>query len=153
MDNRKRFYQELTIAIALGSIPVFMAYGVGGVELLDTAIKAQMPSDFLLWYLMFLPAPYVLAVAIDRWIWKKNDLMKARSAFWRSTWREIGTAFHSLWRALAGVLMAIPVLWAYVEYNTFQLGKGVLFFGLGIALLAQCCFFSRARSLLEGTPS
>jgi len=37
--------------------------------------------------------------------------------------------------------MAIPVLWAYVEYDKFQLGKGVLFFGLGIALLAQCCFF------------
>lgn len=153
MDNLKRFYQELIIAIALGSIPVFMSYGVGGVELLNTAIKAQMPSDFLLWYLMFLLVPYVLAVAIDRWIWKRSDLMKARSAFWRSTWREIGTAFHSLWRALAGVLIAIPVLWAYVEYDKLELGKAVLFFVLGFILLTQCCFFSRGRSLLEGKSS
>ena len=127
-----------------------MAYGVGGVELLSAAIKAQMPPGFLLWYLAFLLVPYVFAVAIDRLIWKKSDLMKARSAFWRSTWREIGTGFHSLWRVLAGLLMAIPVLWVYVEYETFQLGKGVVFFILGLALLAQCCFFSRVRSLLEG---
>ncbi|UTW07007.1 hypothetical protein [Pseudomonas benzenivorans] len=150
MDKHKRLYQELIIAVALGSMPAFIAYWSGGVELLDSVVKAQMPPESVLWYSFFLPAPYLVAVIFDRYVWKRTDLMRARSAFWRSTWAEIGTALHSLWRVLTGLLLAIPVLWARYEPETFQFSKVGFFIILGLALLAQCWFFSLGRGLLEG---
>ncbi|WP_281912663.1 hypothetical protein [Pseudomonas lactis] len=150
MDKRKRLYQEFFIALALGSVPTFIAYWSGGVKLLDAAVKAQMPPDKVLWYLITLPAPYLVAVLFDRFVWKKTELIKARSAFWRSTWTEIGTALHSLWRVLVGLFFAIPILWWWYEPETFQFSKASFFIVWGFALLTQCWFFSLGRSLLEG---
>ena len=150
MNNRKRLYQELFIAFTLGSVPTFIAYWSGGVDLLDVAVKAQLPHENVLLYLLTLSVPYLLAVLFDRFIWKKTELMKARSAFWRSTWTEVGTALHSLWRVLTGLLFAIAVIWWWYEPETFQLSKASFFIVLGFILLAQCWFFSLGRSLFEG---
>ncbi len=150
MDKSKRLYQEFFIAFTLGSIPTFIAYWSGGVKLLDAAVQAQMPHESVLWYLFTLPAPYLIAVLFDRFIWKKNERVKARSAFWRSTWTEVGTALHSLWRVLAGLFFAIVALWGWYEPETFKFSKAGFFIAWGSALLAQCWFFSLGRSLLEG---
>lgn len=87
----KRLYQELLVSLFLGSVPVVLAYGAGGTELLESLIKSLMPAKPLLWYSFLLVVPYFVAVVIDRFIWKKTDSFRARSAFWRSTWREVGT--------------------------------------------------------------
>ncbi|MFY0727183.1 hypothetical protein [Pseudomonas sp. NFX15] len=150
MNKRKRLFQELCIAFALGSIPTFIAFWSGGVEMLDTSVKAQLPPDNVLWYLFYLTLSYPIAVLFDRFVWKKTDRMKARSAFWRTTCTEAGTALHALWRVLTGVLLAIPVLWRWYEPETFELSKVSVFIFGGFLLLIQCWFFSLGRSLLEG---
>jgi len=150
MGRRQRLYQEFFIGFALGFAPTFIVYWSGGVKLLDAAVKSQMPTETVLLYLFTLPLPYLLAVLFDRFIWKRNELMKARSAFWRSTWTEVGTAVHSLWRALTGLFFAIAVIWWWYEPETFQLSEASFFIVYGFALLAQCWFFSLGRSLLEG---
>lgn len=150
MDKSKRLYQEIFVAFTLGFLPTCIAYWWGGAKLLDTAIRSQMPSDAVLWYLVTLPAPYLAAVVYDRFVWKKTDQMKARSAFWRCTWAEVGTALHSLWRVLAGMFFAVPVLWLAYEPDTFRISKASWFIFLGAVLLGQCWFFSLGRSLLEG---
>ena len=150
MDKCKRLFQELVIAFALGSVPTFIAYWSGGVELLDTTVKAQLPPDKVLWYLLTLSVIYLIAVLFDRFVWKKSEKMKARSAFWRSIWTETGTALHSLWRVLTGLLFAIPILWMWHEPEIFQLSKVIFFIVWGFALLTQCWFFSLGRSQLEG---
>ena len=150
MNNLKRLYQEIFIAFTLGTVPTCIAYWSGGVKLLDAAVKAQLPTEKVLWYLLILSAPYLIAVLFDRFVWKKTELMKARSAFWRSTWTEVGTAIHSLWRVLAGLFFAIPILWWRYEPETFQLSKASVFILYGVVLLAQCWFFSLGKNLLEG---
>lgn len=150
MNKRKRLYQELFIAFVLGSVPTFIAFWSGGVEMLDTSVKAQLPPEKVLWYLAALPVLYLIAVVFDRFVWKKTEEMKARSAFWRSTWTEAGTALHALWRVLTGLFFAIPVIWWWYEPETFQLSNVRFFIGWGFLLLTQCWFFSLGRSLLEG---
>lgn len=151
MNKLKRLCQEIFIGFTLGSVPTFIAYWSGGVKLLDAAVKAQLPSEKVLWYLLILPAPYLIAVLFDRFVWMKTERMKACSAFWRSTWTEVGTAIHSLWRVLAGLFLSIPVIWCAYEPETFQLSKASFFFLYGFVLLIQCWFFSFGKDLLEGS--
>ena len=148
----QRLGQESFIAFALGAVPVSLAYCFGGADLLSEVFKGLVPADPILWYLAVLPLPYVLAVLFDRYIWKRSDSLRARSAFWRTTWREIGTALHSLWRVMACFFISMPILWFFVEFETFQIGKASYFLGIGLVVLVECWFFSFGRSLLEEKP-
>lgn len=145
----QRLGQESFIAFALGAVPVILAYCFGGSDLLNDLFKGLVPAPPILWYIALLPLIYVPAVIYDRYVWKYSDSLRARSAFWRSTWREIGTALHGLWRVMAGCFICLPFLWLAVEFETFKVVRASYFLGIGLVVLVECWFFSFGRSMLE----
>ncbi|GLK88067.1 hypothetical protein GCM10017655_11290 [Pseudomonas turukhanskensis] len=150
MTWQQRLYQEILISLFLGCVPLLVAYGCGGGELLIEVVKGVLPPTPIFWYLAFLSVPYLICAFTSRYFWKGTDALKARSAFWLSTWSEIGTVLHGVWRAIVGALFTVPILWLWDQPETFDTKKALYFIAIGAAALLECWYFSKWRSALGG---
>lgn len=144
-----RLIQELLVSVALGSLPVFISYWYGGIQLTVQLFRNVMPEAHTMWYLIGLTIPYALVSYIDWLYLKRTYRQRLIISFLRSTWREIGTALHGLWRVLAGCLLSAPILWAAAEPQTLTWAAAWKCLWIGTLLLIECCFFSKGIELLE----
>lgn len=144
-----RLLHEIVIVIALGSVPVFITYGVGGVDAVGTMMTASLPSSPLIAYLAVLFLPYALLTLFDYYFFKRTEQQKRVIYLLRLMLKDLGSSLHALWRASAGLLLSFPVLWYSLEPDTFDIPRAWQFTWLGLGLLAQSCFFSWLLSYLE----
>ncbi|WP_313664952.1 hypothetical protein [Stutzerimonas kunmingensis] len=142
MKLHTRFAQEFFIATALGSVPMFLVYSGGGLDGLDKFIKAAVPFKGVLYYLSGLIFPYLLIVFIDWFVRARTDDGRRIRSFWRSTLKETGAALLSLWRFLAGILLAVPLLWVMIEPETLQFLEIIYFVIVGSVLLFEAWVMS-----------
>ncbi|OHC13942.1 MAG: hypothetical protein A2180_04270 [Pseudomonadales bacterium GWC2_63_15] len=143
-----RLAQEALVAAALGSAPLLIAYIFGGAELTVKVLAALLPERAVVWYLAGLIVPYALVVFCDRFFLKRTDRQRRIMKFLRSTWREIGTALHALWRVLAGALLTLPFLYLADPGNP-PLSDVATYIWVGGLMLAECWLFSFGWSFLE----
>lgn len=145
----ERLLHEIVIVIALGSVPVFITYGVGGADAVGTMLKASLPSSPLIAYLALLFFPYAFFTFVDHYLLKRTEQQKRVLYLLRVIWKELGSSLHALWRVSSGLLLSLPVLWYSLEPQTFDITRAWEMIWLGLGLLAQSCFFSWLLSYLE----
>lgn len=145
----QRIGQEFIVSFLTGSVPFLIAYSWGGIKLLDEVFKATVPVTPILYYWGALIIPYAIVVMVDHFIWKKNDRTRAWVRFLRATMREVAPTLFSLWRVIAGYVLALPFLWYAVEPESFNISKVLYFVFVGIGLLLESLVFSWLHSYAE----
>lgn len=144
-----RLLQEAIIAFLMGSVPVLIAYHYGGDNAVAELFKTAMPTRPILVYWALLSIPYAFIVVIDHFVFKRSDTARVAVRFLRITFKEIGPAFLSLWRVMAGYLLMLPVLWFVVERETFEFAEVASSILIGGALLLEAVVMSVAISFFD----
>lgn len=144
-----RVAQEFLIAFLMGSVPILIAYGTGGVGGVGDLLKASMPIKPILIYWMLLIIPYFLIVVVDHFVLKRTDATRSFVRFLRITMKEVGPALLSLWRVMAGYLLMLPGLWIVVEPETFVSAKVAAISSIGAVLLFEAIAMSAAMNYFD----
>lgn len=102
---------EIFLAMLMGGVPIWIAYGFGGMQGLEHELSGLIASRIVIWWSAAMSVVGFLLLALNKWKLKLSDL---EESIWRKV-NPISVEFVSvtvgMLRVIAGLLIGFVLLW------------------------------------------
>ena len=146
-----KFGRELVIAFLMGSVPISVAFYKDGVKGLSEALDSYVSvSGVAVYYPLALLSFFLLISLFRRNFIVRSDLGDKFFKFTVDVLSQVGGTIMGMFRALCGILLIFPFIWAFFDDGSFFIAGGAFLFGVGALVLLECALMSALIDWMMG---